>query len=1362
MCLSALLNPILNLFCPILNWQNSTINKCDTIRAVRCGVELPARTIIIRKCGNKEEKMTTNKLAQSIFNKLAAICVLLALVVGFVGTSGLVTNAAIVGDGTYYADFNTLEEAQDAAAKLHEEIVGEGAVLLKNANNALPMGGSEYVSVFGANASKLGGYSLHKALTDEGFTVNGKLQNYYANNGAETGAFNNSVKDSFRLYNDAAIVVISRGSGESARGSGGSVATAELADDANENNGWTHAALAQNDDEKEVKHSLMLTNAELAMIATVKEAGFGKIVVLVSCAMPMEIKNLADDNAIDTIMWVGSLGENGAKAVAKILSGKVNPSGKTSDTWYTDFTADPTWYNLGNNSQAGGAGATYMLADGTQFASGLDYEEGIYRGYRFYETRAYEMNQANAESGDAWYNTAMTYPFGYGLSYTTFAYSNVSVKLSDGTALNDSATGLADKFVSYKGHEAAVKYATAYVTIKNTGNVAGKEAVQVYATAPYTGKVEKSYVTLVGFAKTKTLRPGESQTLAINFNIQDMASYDAEGAASTDGKTGYVLEQGAYAIHVMANSHGWANATAADYGKVDFELDKTTYLQLDDYSGNELSNVYSKENGLNYTLRRNDGDIKINATDDTGMTLLSRKDLGATTIAEIASFPKAPTTKDLTVTKDFANQFAYWNTFSIGKTLPNGMTDTEGRNYYVDGQTILGEDGTTKIIDGATAFPWMAEATANADRMAKWDQAVTELTGKNAAAILLSELAGVDPYGTTPIVHSNELLNGKTGADAWDLFLNQLTWQQLKELVMKLQKGSIEAIDFRAYKGADSSLNYNSTYAWSCNSLLAATWNKDLSEKQGAIIGNFALLKGLNVWWGPGTQTHRSFFDNRGNEYFSDDPYLSGMMSLGETEGCQSKGVVCCIKHCAMYDDNASGYGGSPMSAEGNRGGVMMASEQAMREIILRPFQINVQEGNAGSVMGSFNRFGRMTSCTSYNTTVELFRNQWGCDELTWTTDIFFAFGKMCTADLMVRTGSDNVDGGGIEITGTWDTEKKTVVLPIGENGANVEAPYVYYVTRMAALRICNLHAQSAMSQNASDFSAWQTKEIEASQGVALAKGVTIAGDIADASYELVGGNLPEGITLASDGTLSGTALVAGDFSFTVKCSSAGWLNSTQTFTLKVASAFEVTGTDATVGEEFDEVISSEKISTDAGLTEVKYTVKSGNLPAGITLAEDGTLSGTPTVAGKYLVVVNVAAVKEEAGRWGTTRTVTNYEVTIVINVASDGSEPVVDHGGIVSVVKTSSEGLVDTYTITYADGTTETFTVTNGKDGVNGKDGIDGKDGANGKDGLNGKDGANGADGKGCNGVVGVSSIALAVVALGGTVLAIRKKKQD
>lgn len=426
-------------------------------------------------------------------------------------------------------DYASSEELKSAAQAVVEETQAEGSVLLKNENNVLPLTNATNVTLFGRGAADpvYGGagsgsidvstaINFKKGLENAGFTVNPDVYStlekfaanennpranivmdnptdstYYIGEMPVTGY--DSVKNSFANYSDAAIVVIGRAGGE-----GGDLGTSM--------EGW-------DDNYVEGQHQLELNKDELDMLALVKE-NFENVVVIINSNNVMELGVLENDPQIDSILWIGSPGQYGNNAVGKILKGEVNPSGKTADIFPTDLTADPTFVNIGSFQYSN-------IDESNSYGNGyfVQYEEGIYIGYRYYETAAVEefIN----------YDEAVVYPFGYGLSYTSFDWSIAGQNL-----------GGVDGQISID------------VAVTNTGDVAGKEVVELYYSAPYTdGGIEKSSVVLGAFAKTGLLEPGASETVTLIFDVEDMASYDYETEKA------YVLEAGDYQLLVQTDSH---------------------------------------------------------------------------------------------------------------------------------------------------------------------------------------------------------------------------------------------------------------------------------------------------------------------------------------------------------------------------------------------------------------------------------------------------------------------------------------------------------------------------------------------------------------------------------------------------------------------------------------------------------------------------------------------------------------------------------------------------------------------------------------------------------------------------------------
>ena len=416
----------------------------------------------------------------------------------------------------------TVAQAAEQSRAMAQELVQEGAVLLKNESNALPLAEGTAVNLFGyGSVDPIYGGSgsgasdtssnidLITGLTNAGFTVNQELVDFYKKSGVSRAAqkgfegsnftpaevpaaqYTDALLQNAKAFSDVAIVTFSRVGGE-----GGDLPQDMYA-----------AGYSKTNDGR---HYLELTQDEQDLLALIKAQGFGKVIVLINSSNAMELGFL-EDSGIDAALWIGSLGSTGFDAVGEILSGKVNPSGRLSDTYAYDLTTAPAYWNAGD--------FTYANLNHHY----VEYAEGIYVGYRFYETRY--VDNTTGVCDEAAYAKAVQYPFGYGLSYTSFEQT----------------------ITDYKTSDSAIEMT---VEVKNTGAVAGKDVVQVYYTVPYTiGGIEKSHVVLAGFAKTSLLQPGASEKVTITFAPEDMASYDETGAKA------YVLEAGTYQIKLMNNAH---------------------------------------------------------------------------------------------------------------------------------------------------------------------------------------------------------------------------------------------------------------------------------------------------------------------------------------------------------------------------------------------------------------------------------------------------------------------------------------------------------------------------------------------------------------------------------------------------------------------------------------------------------------------------------------------------------------------------------------------------------------------------------------------------------------------------------------
>lgn len=523
----------------------------------------------------------------------------------------------------FQSDFETAEEMTEYGLELCKQVEAEGAALLINENAALPLAAGAKVSCFSGSSVNIvyGGTGsgnidaskaddLKDALEGAGMEVNGALWDFYNSEEAVQyarfdGDFSSNARvgevpwdvypqevlDSVADYGDAAIVVLSRVGGEGA------------------------------DLEYEETNYLALDENERAMmenLSSLKESGtIKKIVVLINSANALQVDFLKDNvYDVDACLWIGDVGISGINAVAGILAGEINPSGSLVDTYCYDNYSSPAMANFVPTTYEG-----YQEGIIPENASSyMIYQEGIYVGYKYYETRYEDYVMGTGNAGSYAYSDDVAFPFGYGLSYTDFAYSDMNVNYNAGT----------DQF-------------EVTVTVTNTGDTySGKETVQVYVQSPYTeydiaNKVEKASVALCGFAKTDILAPGASETVTVYVDKRDIASYDAYGAGT------YILDEGDYYLTVATDAHNAVNNTLAAKGYTV----ETTEGRMDADGNAELAYLWNNPefdadtyatslNGTEITNQLSESDINLySGNDGQSVTYLTRNDWTGTFPTEI-------------------------------------------------------------------------------------------------------------------------------------------------------------------------------------------------------------------------------------------------------------------------------------------------------------------------------------------------------------------------------------------------------------------------------------------------------------------------------------------------------------------------------------------------------------------------------------------------------------------------------------------------------------------------------------------------------------------------------------------------------
>ena len=833
---------------------------------------------------------------------------------------GQTTFTAEGGSNPQYfkSDYASAEEVDKAATELSVQIEREGIVLMKNEDNALPLANGAKVSLLSQNSVDLvyGGAgagsidtsqvdNLKSALEKNGFVVNPTLWDFYetgagaayrkgvpnimgigdfAANEVPMNVYTEDVIASMDDYNDAGIIVIGRSGSESV----------DLPAD-----------------------YLTFTAEEKALIEFACEK-FETVVLMLNVTNAMNLSVL-DEYDIDACIWVGATGQEGAVAIGEVLNGTVSPSGNTVDTWSYKPAEAPAAVNLGDftitNSE---------VVSGNKY---IVYEEGIYVGYRYYETRYEDVVLGNESASNFNYEEQVQFPFGYGLSYTTFDWTDYTVTENE------------DNF-------------TITVTVTNTGDYAGKETVQIYMQKPYTeydkeNQLEKASVELVGYDKTEVLEPGASELVEIEVSKELLKAYDAYGYGT------YIVEEGNYYLAAGENAHDALNNILVAKGAsvdgdvalthlyVQAELDTTTYAVAD--TGNAIEN------------QMEDVDIKAY---DTEFKYLSRNDWTGT-----------------------------WPT------------------VYAEGQWEAPEEllKALEII-----------VTENPDAVMPEFNVISEEYGE----LKLADMIGLD-YDDPK----------------WEAYLNQFDKDELYQYISHAGYGTT-AIEGEGVPGVihkDGPAGISSTLAGgniNCMGyppavVLASTWNVDLAEARGKLVGEDSLSSDVTVWYAPAMNIHRTAMSGRNFEYYSEDGFLSGVMGAAETAAFQSKGGIVTIKHFAINDQESNRIGGS-----------MFCNEQSARELYLLPFQMCVEDGNATGIMSSMNRVGGRWIGGHEGIMTNMLRGEWGYEGFVITDQTSFASFNYCDIreglvagnDIWLCTGQDMWQLSEEEMTATVMTAARQAI----------------------------------------------------------------------------------------------------------------------------------------------------------------------------------------------------------------------------------------------------------------------------------------------------------------------------------------------
>ena len=730
----------------------------------------------------------------------------------------------------YKLDFASDAERLDAGAQICYQLEAEGAALLMN-NGALPLEAGAKVSTLSTSSVNIvyGGTgsgnvdaskadNLKTALEKSGFEVNPTLWDFYltgegaaysrnagtGESAALMGSFNigeapwsvytPAVKDSIAAYGDAVIITLSRIGGEGA--------------DAKQ----TYLQLDQNEKD------MMAAAAQLKSDGKVKS-----IIVLINTSNALQVDFLKENPySVDACLWIGGVGAYGTNAVTDILAGKVNPSGSLVDTYcYDNFSAPamknaiPVTYGGYDGNNIPNYAETYLI-----------YQEGIYVGYKYYETRYEDFVMGTGNAGSYAYNNDVAFPFGHGLSYTTFDYSDMAVTYN----------AQADQF-------------EVTLNVTNSGNVAGKETVQIYAQSPYTqydidNGVEKAVVQLIGFGKTDIIQPGDSEKVTILVEKRDLAAFD------TYGKGTYILDAGNYYLTAATDAHNAVNNILAAKG---YTVESTDGRM--DADGNaELTYQYVQE----------DFDDTTYATSLNGTSITNQLSLADPNLYE--------GTEGQTVTWLSRNDWE--GTYPSDEQIVLQLTDLliadlqrmryDPADYEAVEMPTMGADNGLKLYD-------MIGLDYDDP---KWQTLLDQLTYDEMVALIGDSFHWRMPAESVQAPGSRDE-NGPQGLTV-ALF------------------GSTLGVETTAFTSED---------------VMAATFNTELLYQVGNIIGNDCLAADVSCLYGPGANMHRMPYGGRNFEYYSEDGFLSGAICAAEVKGIQEKGVDVVIKHFALNDSEQDRIG---------------------------------------------------------------------------------------------------------------------------------------------------------------------------------------------------------------------------------------------------------------------------------------------------------------------------------------------------------------------------------------------------------------------------------------------------------------------
>ncbi len=903
------------------------------------------------------------------------------------------------------SDFNSPSELYAYEESKVAEIAQEGIVLLKN-DGVLPLDKGTALSIFshssvdlvsGGSGSGSGSFELTKNLKEglegAGLKVNDKLWDFYSKGEGSsykrgTGVINYGADLDWSI-NECPLNVITKDEAV-VKSFDNTVAMFVLSRTGGE--GGDEARDMEAFGGKAGQHYLEPDETELEIIKYLNE-NFDDVILLINCNNAIELGWVEQFENISAVVNFPGAGRNGTYGLGYMLTGidekgnEFSPSGHLVDTFVYDNFSSPAMQNMGD-----------FVFTGSNFYY-VNYAEGIYVGYKYYETR-YEDIVTGAQNVGAYdYASTVTYPFGYGLSYTQFEWSDYKITQAD-----------ADGNI------------TVSVKVKNTGNRAGKDVVQVYVQAPYTvGGVEKASVNLVGFAKSSLLAAGAEETVEVKANLKDFTSYDVK---ANGGKGGYILDAGNYYITAASNAHEalngilsfrWANGdTNVQLDKmVDAVADSSKVADAKAMVGVHVQKEYDSTtyNVISEGLATIENQFKDAALADAPYLSRSNWSVMENNGLRYGTASDVPSRAEIN-----GKQFAHDLTDELKAVMDSyaSLNPEEGKdtNDYT-----FGKDGDIDLID--------LRGLAYNDPL--WEELLDNMDIDEVSK-LIDESGYCSP--AMPSINKPKVtdLDGPAG-------LNDI-----------IAHGSMPIGDgLRAM-------------TWPTQYMLACTWNVKLAEEMGKGIAEDGLYSKTVGWYGPGMNIHRTPFAGRNFEYYSEDAFLSGVLGKAEVNGAAQKGMYAFIKHFALNDQETH---------RDEYGIATFAQEQAIREIYLKPFELTIVDNTveinyneaiknengkttgyemktttmpaATALMTSFNRIGGTWAGGHYNLIQKVLRDEWGFNGFV-LTDYEVGKGKgayMDTLQALAAGGDAKLKTVGMDALFGFDITKHKAYQGYGRDAAH-------------------------------------------------------------------------------------------------------------------------------------------------------------------------------------------------------------------------------------------------------------------------------------------------------------------------------------